>query len=107
MNDALRDMVAGFDQPDIRMFPLNDVIGPLVADGEEACPDGGHLTLPLHRAVGEGMAEVVLQWAAQQRHLDLAGYRARAGGAERGPDLEAHRDADREPDRERLSPAAD
>jgi hypothetical protein len=99
MNDALRDLVARIDQPDIRMFPLNDMIGPLVADGEDACPDGGHLTVALHRAVGEGMADVVLQWASQQPHLDLGGYRARAGDPDRGPV--------REPDRERLSPAAD
>jgi hypothetical protein len=91
MNDTLRDLVAKIDEPDVRMFAFNAVIDPLIGEGEEACPDGGHLTPPLHRAVGEGMAAVIVQWAAQQPHLDLDGYRAPATA----------------PDRGRLSPTAD
>jgi hypothetical protein len=91
MNDALRDLVAKIDEPDVRMFPLLETIAPLLGEDEDACPDGGHLTVPLHRAVGEGMADVIVQWAAQQPHLDLDGYRARRT----------------DPDRERLSPTAD
>jgi lysophospholipase L1-like esterase len=81
MNETLRATVAAFDDPDIRMFSIREAIEPLVPEGEDAAPDGGHLTPPLHQAVGEGMADVIVEWAAKQRHLDLDV--ARAGQAER------------------------
>ena len=83
MNDHLRDMVAGIDQPDVRMFPVNATIAPHLVEGEDACPDGGHLTPALHRAVGEAMADVILQWAAEQPHLDLTEARARRAQRDR------------------------
>ena len=83
MNDHLRDLVGRIDQPDVRMFPLNDTIAPHLAEGEDACPDGGHITPALHRAVGEGMADVILQWAAEQPHLDLTEARARRAQRDR------------------------
>ena len=77
MNETLRQTVAAFDDPDIRMFPLREVVMPLVPEGEEAAPDGGHLTPPLHQAVGEAMADVIVEWAAKQSHLDLDAARER------------------------------
>lgn len=91
MNDTLRTLVEKVDQVDVRMFSIVDVFEPLVDDPDDACPDGGHFTPPLHRAVGEAMAAVIVEWASHQTHLDLDGYRAWSAELERG----------------RLSPAAD
>jgi hypothetical protein len=91
MNDRLRSMVATVDQPDVRMFSIVDIFDGLVDDPDDACPDGGHFTPPLHRAVGEAMAAVILEWASHQTHLDLDTYRSWSPELERG----------------RLSPTAD
>jgi hypothetical protein len=77
MNDTLRALVAKLDDPNVRMFSIRAVIEPLVPEGEDAAPDGGHLTPPLHQAVGEGLADVVVEWAGHQTHLDLDEARAR------------------------------
>ena len=69
MNESLRAMVRRFDSPDVRFVPLAHVWEPLLAEGEDPCPDGGHFTPEMHRAVGEAIAEVVLEWAEKQPHL--------------------------------------
>jgi hypothetical protein len=77
MTETLRQLVADLDEPDIRMFESQAVINPLLAPGEDAHPDGGHLTPPLHRAMGEAVADVIIEWASHQTHLDLDAAEAR------------------------------
>jgi hypothetical protein len=77
MNDALRALVRRLDEPDIRFVTLADVWAGAVDDGKDVCPDGGHYTPPLHRAVGEEVAGIVIDWADKQHHLDLTEVRAR------------------------------
>jgi hypothetical protein len=69
MNQAVQDIVRGFDTPDVRYVPLAHLWEPLLAEGQDPCPDGGHYTPEMHRAVGEAVADVVLEWAEKQPHL--------------------------------------
>jgi hypothetical protein len=71
MNATIADMVRRLDQPDVRVFRVDEVVAPMLGEGEEAQPDGGHYTPEIHQAVGRAIAEVVLTWAADQPHLDL------------------------------------
>ena len=72
MNGLLRDLVRKLDDPDIRFVPLAHLWDPLIAEGQDACPDGGHFTPELHRAVGEALGQVVVEWAEKQPHLLVA-----------------------------------
>lgn len=85
MNETLHQLVDSIGSPDVRMFGTNAVIGPLVPEGEDAAPDGGHLTPPLHHAVGTALAQVILEWAKDQPHLDLDNYREAAARLGRTP----------------------
>jgi hypothetical protein len=69
MNEAIADMVRRMDQPDVRVFRVDEVVEPLLAEGENAQPDGGHYTPEIHRAVGEAMTRVISDWADTQPHL--------------------------------------
>ncbi len=84
MNETLRDLVARIDEPDVRMFPSVATVEPLLAEDEDAYPDGGHFTPRLHRATGEAVAEVIIEWAEAQPHLDLSEARARRAELDRG-----------------------
>ena len=59
------------DLPNVRFFPTNTVLAPLMAAGE-VVPDGGHYTPEAHRVIGAALAEEILAWA-------------RAGGPGRTP----------------------
>ncbi|MGH3411724.1 MAG: SGNH/GDSL hydrolase family protein [Marmoricola sp.] len=69
MNRALADVVTRIDRPDVRTFPVTEVIGEIFERGEDATPDGGHFTPEAHRLVGEALAREILDWAATQEHL--------------------------------------
>ena len=68
-NEALVDLVRRLDHPDIRFVPLAQLWDPLLAEGGEPCPDGGHFTPELHRGFGQELARVILGWAEDQEHL--------------------------------------
>ena len=68
MNETLDDLVARLDNPDIRRFSVTKVVANLDLDGEPA-PDGGHFTPAVHRAVGQELAQVILDWSEGQPHL--------------------------------------
>ncbi len=61
-NEALREVVRRTDRPDVRFFPTNTVLAPLMEAGE-VVPDGGHYTPEAHRAIGTALAEEILTWA--------------------------------------------
>ncbi len=64
------DLVQRRDDPNLRMFDTDAAAASLGYDeDEDLTPDGGHFTPELHRAVGEAMAAVILEWAALQPHL--------------------------------------
>jgi hypothetical protein len=69
MNNALRALVRELDDPDVRFVELGHLWEPLLAEGQDPCPDGGHFTPEMHRAVGEELARVALEWAEKQPHL--------------------------------------
>ncbi len=69
MNQVLKDMVGRLGSPDIRFVPLAHIWEPLIAEGKDPCPDGGHYTPEVHRAVGEELAKVVFEWTEKQPHL--------------------------------------
>jgi len=71
MNETLKALVHRLDDPNVRFVPLAHIWAPVLAEGEDPCPDGGHFTPELHRRFGEGLAEVVLTWAPEQKHLLL------------------------------------
>jgi hypothetical protein len=63
-NEALRDVVRRIDKPNVRFFPTNTVLAPLMAVGE-VVPDGGHYTPEAHRVLGAALAEEILTWATE------------------------------------------
>jgi hypothetical protein len=66
MNQALRDAVRRADKPNVRFFPTNTVLAPLMQGDEEVNPDGGHYTPEAHRAIAAGLAEEILEFARQE-----------------------------------------
>jgi lysophospholipase L1-like esterase len=64
-NEALRDVVRRTDLPNVRFFPTNTVLAPLMAVGE-VVPDGGHYTPEAHRVIAAALAEEILEWARQE-----------------------------------------
>jgi lysophospholipase L1-like esterase len=82
MNQHLEAMVAELANENIRWIPVNSITGAHLEPGQDATPDGGHFTPPLHRAVGEAIADVIVDWAEKQEHLDLSAARARRAEAD-------------------------
>jgi len=66
MNATMADVVRRADLPHVRFFPTNTVLEPLVAEGHDVNPDGGHYTPEAHRAIGERLAEEILDWASRE-----------------------------------------
>jgi hypothetical protein len=69
MNETFRETIRKLDDPDVRFVPLRDVWTPIVGEDGDPCPDGGHFTPEVHRAVGQKLADIVLEWAEKQPHL--------------------------------------
>jgi hypothetical protein len=69
MNAALAQMIARIDKPNVRLFPMRELVERNFADIEQATPDGGHFTAELHRVIGEALSVDILEWAATQPHL--------------------------------------
>lgn len=69
MNATMSEMVASFEERDVRTFSVKDVAAAVAPPGEEVVPDGGHYSPLVHRGIGRAMAEVILEWAATQPHL--------------------------------------
>lgn len=66
MNEALAEVVRRVDLPHVLYLPTNTVLAPLMADGTEVNPDGGHYTPAAHRLIGEALAAVVVEWATDR-----------------------------------------
>ncbi len=72
MNRAIGDMVADLDLPNVQHVPIRPVVEEVFAgDLTVATPDGFHYSPPMHLAVGERVAAVVMDWARSQPHLAL------------------------------------
>jgi 2-keto-3-deoxy-L-rhamnonate aldolase RhmA len=56
---VLRDVVEGFDDPDVRLVEVSRVRDEA---GPGATVDGMHYTPEGHRAVGEVLADEILTW---------------------------------------------
>jgi lysophospholipase L1-like esterase len=69
MNEAIAGLIDRIDKPNVRLFPMQDLVKRNFADIEEVAPDGGHFTPELHRVIGEALSEEILAWAATQPHL--------------------------------------
>lgn len=63
VNQVLRDVVAGFDDPEVRLVEVSR----LIAATEGATYDGMHWSPAGHRAVGEALADEVLGWLGRDR----------------------------------------
>jgi lysophospholipase L1-like esterase len=66
MNETLTALVRDIGDPDVRIFPLAELVDGLAVDGGEPSPDGGHFTPAVHQAVGQAMAEAILEWMGPQ-----------------------------------------
>ena len=69
MNAALKEAVTRAQRPNVRYFPVNEVLAPLMAV-EEVVPDGGHYTPEAHRVIGAALAEEILAWAREEGLID-------------------------------------
>jgi hypothetical protein len=70
MNAATDELIAKLDSPDVRRFSVRDVVAGMDLD-DEPTPDGIHYIPAVHREVGRGIAQVVLEWADGQPYLKL------------------------------------
>jgi lysophospholipase L1-like esterase len=86
INKALAEVVRRTDLPNVRYFPTNTLLAPLMADGQEVNPDGGHFTPEAHRMIGERLAEEIIEWAAQEGLIDNADVSAHDRGIRAVPD---------------------
>ncbi|MGZ6791705.1 MAG: SGNH/GDSL hydrolase family protein [Mycobacteriales bacterium] len=59
VQQVLRDVVAGFDDPEVRLVEVSRI---REQAGPEASADGMHYTPYGHRVIGEALAEEVLRW---------------------------------------------
>jgi hypothetical protein len=72
MNEALRSMVRRLDDPNVRWVTTTDLIAEhAFGDIDAATPDGFHYSVPMHRAIGTKLANVISEWADGQQHLKL------------------------------------
>ena len=72
MNDAIADMVARVDLPNVRLFRTSELVTKY-ADGDvdAATPDGFHYSPQLHREIGAQLAREIAEWADSQPHLRM------------------------------------
>lgn len=70
MNEAIADMVKRVGKPNVRYFPVSEIIDKYCdGDLERATPDGFHYTPELHGLIGEHLAREISRWADTQPHL--------------------------------------
>jgi lysophospholipase L1-like esterase len=58
----LEDVVAEFDDPEVRLVRVTEVL----AEHGGASPDGMHYTADGHRAIGERLAQEVVEWLSER-----------------------------------------
>jgi hypothetical protein len=63
LNLALVEAVRRIDLPNVRLFPTEAALAPLVAVGHDIVPDGAHYTPEAHRAIGAALAEEIREWS--------------------------------------------
>jgi hypothetical protein len=63
----VHDWLNNRGDPDVRLFPLADLI--FARDVDAALPDGVHYSATLHRDIADELAAVILEWAGKQDHL--------------------------------------
>jgi hypothetical protein len=73
MNQAIADMVARINLPNVRVFDAAGLVDKY-SDGDldVATPDGFHYSPDLHRRLGEDLAHEIAEWADTQPHLQIA-----------------------------------
>jgi hypothetical protein len=69
LNRTFADVVRQVDDPDVRTFPLADLVEEIIPEGYEPTPDGGHFTPWVHHAIGVAMAQEILAWVRTQPRL--------------------------------------
>jgi hypothetical protein len=70
MNRTIADMIARVDKPNVRYFPVRELVDKYCdGDIDVATPDGFHYTPEFHRVVGSRLAEQIGEWADTQPHL--------------------------------------
>ncbi|MFZ0142644.1 MAG: SGNH/GDSL hydrolase family protein [Aeromicrobium sp.] len=70
MNRTIADMITRVDKPNVRYFPVHELVDKYCdSDIEVATPDGFHYTPTMHRVVGTQLAEQIAEWADTQPHL--------------------------------------
>ncbi len=67
LNAALAEAVRRTDKPNVRLFSTQAALAPLVAEGQDIVPDGGHFTPDAHRAIGTALAAEILSWSDAPR----------------------------------------
>lgn len=69
-NALMKQVVDGFDLPNVRWFATSEISEKFHGDDlQAATPDGFHLTPQLHRAVGAELARDIMEWGDTQPHL--------------------------------------
>jgi hypothetical protein len=69
-NEAVRELVGEFNQPNVRWFPTSEIAEKFYGDDlQAATPDGFHYTPELHQAIGQELAREILAWTDTQPHL--------------------------------------
>lgn len=66
INKALAEVVRRVDRPQVRYLETNTILAPLMVDGAEVNPDGGHFTPEAHRLIGEALADMIVEWAGHE-----------------------------------------
>jgi len=70
MNDAIAEMVAQVDRPNVRLFRTGELVTKYCdGDVDAATPDGFHYSPQLHREIGTQLAREIAEWADTQPHL--------------------------------------
>jgi hypothetical protein len=70
VNEVTAEMVARLDKPNIRFFPVRELIDKhFDGDYDVAISDGFHFSPDLHRVVGSALAQEISEWADTQPHL--------------------------------------
>lgn len=69
MNAMLRDLVRSYDDPEVVLVPIPDIVARNVPPGVEPNTDGFHYTADVHRFIGEEIADEIRTWAKQHPRL--------------------------------------
>ena len=69
MNVMMRKLVASYDDPDIRLFPIPEIIERRLDPAIEPNQDGFHYIAEVHQFIGEELAEEIRTWVKDYPRL--------------------------------------